>query len=203
MSCHDRLRDEGFVYKERIKRNNYIIQSATEAINFQYLQTIILTFQLNQNALADEYLRLIYYGLRAKDNSFNAKMNTDFDNAIGIINIIQQDIGRVLLNLYNNAFYAVCEKKRQQPEAYEPKITVTTKKLADKIEVKVKDNGNGIPQKVVDEIFQPFYTTNPTGQGTGLGLSLSYDIVKAHGGKIKIETKEGERTELIIELPVK
>jgi len=155
----------------------------------------------NINALADEYLRLSYHGLRAKDKEFNATMKTDFDESIGNINIIPQDIGRVLLNLYNNAFYAVNEKKKQQPENYEPTVSIKTKKLNDKIEVSVKDNGNGIPQKVVDKIFQPFFTTKPTGQGTGLGLSLSYDILKAHGGEIKVESKEGEGTTFILQLP--
>ncbi len=152
------------------------------------------------NALVDEYLRLSYHGLRAKDKSFNADFKTDFDESIGEINIIPQDIGRVLLNLYNNAFYAVAEKKKQQPEGYEPTVVVSTKKIGDKISVSVKDNGNGIPQKVVDKIFQPFFTTKPTGQGTGLGLSLSYDIVKAHSGEIKVETKEGNGTEFTIQL---
>jgi signal transduction histidine kinase len=152
------------------------------------------------NALADEYLRLAYHGLRAKDKDFNATMKTDFDNGIGKINIIPQDIGRVLLNLYNNAFYAVAEKKKQQPENYEPTVSVSTKKLDNKITINVSDNGNGIPQKIVDKIFQPFFTTKPTGQGTGLGLSLSYDIIKAHGGEIKVETDEGEGTAFIIQL---
>ena len=154
------------------------------------------------NALCDEYLRLAYHGLRAKDKDFNATMKTDFDESIGKINIIPQDIGRVLLNLYNNAFYAVSEKKKQQPEEYEPTISVTTKKTDNKISISVVDNGSGIPQNIVDKIFQPFFTTKPTGQGTGLGLSLSYDIVKAHGGEIKVETKEGEGSEFIIQLPV-
>ena len=154
------------------------------------------------NALADEYLRLAYHGLRAKDNSFNATMKTDFDNHIGNVNIVPQDIGRVLLNLYNNAFYAVSEKKKQQGEGYEPTVSVSTKKINDKVKLRVKDNGNGIPQKVVDKIFQPFFTTKPTGQGTGLGLSLSYDVIKAHSGEIKIETKEEEGSEFIISLPV-
>ncbi|HRH51133.1 MAG TPA: ATP-binding protein [Panacibacter sp.] len=154
------------------------------------------------NALADEYLRLSYHGLRAKDKTFNADFKTDFDESIGSINIIPQDIGRVLLNLYNNAFYAVAEKKKQQPEGYEPTVSVSTKKANGKIEVSVKDNGNGIPQKIVDKIFQPFFTTKPTGQGTGLGLSLSYDIVKAHSGEIKVESKEREGTTFTIHLPV-
>ncbi len=155
------------------------------------------------NALCDEYLRLSYHGLRAKDKSFNATMKTDFDQSIGNINIIPQDIGRVILNLITNAFYVVYEKKKQTDlEGFEPTVTVSTKKINDKVEVKVKDNGNGISPKILDKIFQPFFTTKPTGQGTGLGLSLSYDIVKAHGGEIKVETKEGEGTEFIIQLPV-
>ena len=153
------------------------------------------------NALCDEYLRLSYHGLCAKDNSFNTVMKTDFDKSIEKINIIPQDIGRVLLNLYNNAFYAVAEKKEQLPDGYEPTVSIFTKKVGDKVEISVSDNGNGIPQKAIDKIFQPFFTTKPTGQGTGLGLSLSYDIIKAHGGEIKVETKEGEGAEFIIQLP--
>jgi signal transduction histidine kinase len=154
------------------------------------------------NALADEYLRLAYHGLRAKDKSFNATLKTDFDESIGNINIIPQDIGRVVLNLINNAFYVVDEKKKQIGEGYEPTVSVSTKKVNGKVEIKVADNGNGISQKVLDKIFQPFFTTKPTGQGTGLGLSLSYDIVKAHGGELKVETKEGQGAEFIIELPI-
>ena len=154
------------------------------------------------NALCDEYLRLSYHGLRAKDNSFNATMKTDFDESIGNINIIPQDIGRVILNLINNAFYVVDEKKKSGIENYEPTVLVSTKKSNGKVEIKVADNGNGISQKILDKIFQPFFTTKPTGQGTGLGLSLSYDIVKAHGGELKVETKEGEGSEFIIQLPV-
>jgi two-component system, NtrC family, sensor kinase len=164
------------------------------------------------NALADEYLRLAYHGLRAKDKSFNATMKTDFDETIGNINIIPQDIGRVILNLITNAFYAVNEKSKQGIADYEPTVSVSTKRLNDKVEIKVTDNGNGIPPSILDKIFQPFFTTKPTGQGTGLGLSLSYDIVKAHGGELKVETlpaeavaqagKEGEGSEFIILLPV-
>lgn len=154
------------------------------------------------NALADEYLRLAYHGLRAKDKTFSAATKTDYDETIGLIKIIPQDIGRVILNLITNAFYAVNERKKLQLEGYEPVVSVSTKKQKDKIEIKVKDNGSGIPQKVVDKIFQPFFTTKPTGQGTGLGLSLSYDIVKAHGGELKVETKENEGSEFIIKLPV-
>ncbi len=152
------------------------------------------------NALADEYMRLAYHGLRAKDNSFNAIMKTDFDARIGKINIIPQDIGRVLLNLYNNAFYAVSEKKKTADSSYQPTVSVQTKKVNDTVELTVMDNGNGIPQKIVDKIFQPFFTTKPTGQGTGLGLSLSYDIVKAHGGEINVKTREGEGSVFIIQI---
>ncbi|MES1217326.1 MAG: ATP-binding protein [Bacteroidota bacterium] len=154
------------------------------------------------NALADEYLRLAYHGLRAKDKSFNVTMKTDFDSTIGKINIIPQDAGRVLLNLYNNAFYAMNEKKKHSGDDYLPILSVKTKKVNDHVEISVVDNGNGIPQNIVDKIFQPFFTSKPTGQGTGLGLSLSYDIVKAHGGEIKVETKEGEFTEFVIQLPI-
>jgi signal transduction histidine kinase/tetratricopeptide (TPR) repeat protein len=154
------------------------------------------------NALTDEYLRLSYHGLRAKDKSFNATMKTDFDESIGKINVIPQDMGRVILNLFNNAFYAVAENKKQHPEKYEPTVSVSTKKLDGHINIHVKDNGNGMPQKVLDKIFQPFFTTKPTGEGTGLGLSLSYDIIKAHGGELKVETKENEGSEFVIQLPV-
>jgi C4-dicarboxylate-specific signal transduction histidine kinase len=154
------------------------------------------------NAVADEYLRLSYHGLRAKYKDFNSEMKTDFDKSVGNINIIPQDIGRVLLNLYNNAFYAVSERKKSREVGYEPTVSVSTKKTVNKIIIIVRDNGNGIPQKVVDKIFQPFFTTKPTGQGTGLGLSLSYDIVKAHGGEIKVNTSEGDFTEFLIQLPI-
>jgi signal transduction histidine kinase/ligand-binding sensor domain-containing protein len=153
------------------------------------------------NALADEYLRLAYHGLKAKDNSFNATLKTGFDETIGNINIIPQDIGRVILNLINNAFYAVNEKSKQNIAGYEPTVEVTTMKDSSKVLVIVKDNGNGIPQKISDKIFQPFFTTKPTGQGTGLGLSLSYDIVKAHGGELKVENQEGEGATFMIILP--
>ena len=165
------------------------------------------------NALADEYFRLALHGLRAKDKTFNAAMKTDYDESIGLIKIIPQDIGRVILNLITNAFYVVTEKKKQLPEGYEPVVSVSTKKEMNKVIVKVTDNGNGIPQKILDKIFQPFFTTKPTGQGTGLGLSLAFDIVtKGHGGELKVETKQGEGlsdeasakagTTFIIELPI-
>jgi len=162
------------------------------------------------SALADEYLRLSYHGLRAKDKNFNAEIKTDLDESIGKINIIPQDIGRVLLNLFNNAFYACTERSRSavneqktlNPVSYNPTVSVKTEKCDDKIQITVKDNGKGIPQKIIDKIFQPFFTTKPTGEGTGLGLSLSYDIVKAHGGEIKVESKEGEGSEFVIQLRV-
>ncbi|MEO6868055.1 MAG: ATP-binding protein, partial [Ginsengibacter sp.] len=168
------------------------------------------------NTLCDEYLRLSYQGLRAKDKSFNSAWKTDFDESIGSINIIPQDISRVLLNLYNNAFYACTERSRsavadkfnRQAELveagldYQPTVSVQTKKLDDKVEIIVKDNGYGIPQNIVDKIFQPFFTTKPAGQGTGLGLSLSYDIIKAHGGDIKVETMKNEGSTFIIQLPI-
>ena len=171
------------------------------------------------NKLADEYLRLAYHGLWAKDKTFNAEFVTDFDETLPKINVIPQDIGRVLLKLINNAFYAVDKKAKdltpQPPEGgsknnqndYRPTVTISTASFippsggARGVRITVKDNGDGIPAHIVDKIFQPFFTTKPTGQGTGLGLSLSYDIVKAHGGEIKVNTKENEGTEFTIQLP--
>jgi len=154
------------------------------------------------NALADEYLRLSYHGLRAKDKMFNAGMKTSFDENIGKIEAIPQDLGRVLLNLFNNSFYSVAEKKKQNIAGYEPTVTVVTRKLPNAVEITVSDNGTGIPQKVLDKIYQPFFTTKPTGQGTGLGLSMSYDIItKGHGGDLKVETAEGEFAKFVITIP--
>ncbi|MBD0283972.1 MAG: HAMP domain-containing protein [Flavisolibacter sp.] len=154
------------------------------------------------NKLIDEYLRLAYHGMRAKDKNFTITLHTDFDSGIDKISIVPQEIGRVLLNLFNNAFYAVQEKKRKVKDTYEPVITVSTKQYNDRVEITVRDNGLGIPQNVLDKIFQPFFTTKPTGQGVGLGLSLSYDIItKGHGGEITVETKEGEYTSFTISLP--
>ena len=153
------------------------------------------------NMLVEEYFRLSYHGLRAKDKSFNAAMHTEFDSSIGNISIIPQDIGRVLLNIYNNAFYAVAERKQKHPDGYDPEVSVFTQKKGDKVVIRILDNGNGVPKKLMDKIFQPFFTTKPTGEGTGLGLSLSYDIIKAHGGELKVDTKEGEGSEFSIELP--
>ena len=161
------------------------------------------------NVLADEYLRLSYHGLRARDKSFNATINTNFDPTVEKINIVPQDVGRVILNLLTNAFYAVREKssilnlQSENKSSFQPTVSITTKKMGDKVEIRVTDNGGGIPQKVVEKIFQPFFTTKPTGQGTGLGLSLSYDIIsKGHGGTLTVETKEGEGSTFIIQLPL-
>jgi signal transduction histidine kinase len=154
------------------------------------------------NRLADEYLRLAYQGFRARDKSFNATFSTEFDNGLVKVNIVPQDIGRVILNLINNAFYAVNERAKQGVPSYEPTVIVGTRRLAERAEISVKDNGNGISSSIKDKIFQPFFTTKPTGQGTGLGLSLAYDIVKAHGGEIKVQGKEGEGSEFIVELPI-
>jgi signal transduction histidine kinase len=153
------------------------------------------------NALADEYLRLAYHGLRAKDKSFNATMHTDFDDSIGTINIIGQDIGRVVLNLITNAFYVVDEKKKSGVENYEPTVSVSTKKIGTTTEIRITDNADGIPKEILSKIFEPFFTTKPTGKGTGLGLSMSYEIItQGHGGELKVETKEGEGTTFIIQL---
>ncbi|MCS5491311.1 ATP-binding protein [Algoriphagus limi] len=153
------------------------------------------------NELADEYLRLSYHGLRAKDKSFQADFKTDFEPNLPKVNIVAQDIGRVLLNLINNAFYVVDEKAKSGIEGYKPEVIVNTNKTERGIEISVKDNGKGIPESIKEKIFQPFFTTKPTGSGTGLGLSLSYDIVKAHGGEIKIESKEGRGTVFTLEIP--
>ncbi|MBK9257855.1 MAG: hypothetical protein IPM42_20565 [Saprospiraceae bacterium] len=166
------------------------------------------------NALCDEYLRLAYHGLRAKDKSFNATMETHFDPNLPKIDIIPQDIGRVILNLINNAFYAVSEKSKVESQksgsGYEPTVSITTQLIANsqqltansQLLIAIKDNGSGIPAHIKDKIFQPFFTTKPTGQGTGLGLSLSYDIVKAHGGELKVESVLGKGTEFVIQLSI-
>jgi two-component system, NtrC family, sensor kinase len=168
------------------------------------------------NALADEYLRLAYHGLRAKDKTFNANLETGFDESLEKIDVVPQEIGRVILNLLTNAFYAVTLKKKQleketldkekqtDTKQYKPTVFIGTKKLNGKVEIKVSDNGNGIPHAAVDKIFQPFFTTKPSGKGTGLGLSMSYEIVtKAHGGKLTVENKEGEGVTFTIILPLK
>jgi signal transduction histidine kinase len=152
------------------------------------------------NGLADEYLRLAFHGFRAKDKSFNAEYKLDLDKSLPKLSIVPQDIGRVLLNLINNAFYAIDRKAKKSVNGYKPLVAVSTRMAGNKVEIIVKDNGEGIPENIRDKIFQPFFTTKPTGKGTGLGLSLSYDIVKGHGGEIKIESIEGEGTEFTIVL---
>lgn len=155
------------------------------------------------NKLADEYLRLAYHGLRAKDKSFNADLVTHFTEGLPQANLVPQDIGRVLLNLFNNAFYAVKEKQKTAGSEFKPAVEVTTLHKGKSLEITVKDNGTGIPDDIKEKILQPFFTTKPTGEGTGLGLSLSYDIVvKAHSGKIDVKSKQGEGSEFKISLPV-
>ncbi|MBL4905586.1 MAG: GAF domain-containing protein, partial [Flavobacteriaceae bacterium] len=155
------------------------------------------------NILADEYLRLSYHGLRAKDRSFSADFKTDLDNSLPKVSVVPQDFGRVILNLINNAFYAVSKKGKEAPESYQPTVTVRTKKIEKAIEISVKDKGEGISKDIADKIFQPFFTTKPSGEGTGLGLSLAYDIVtKGHGGQLKLSSKKGEFTEFTIVLPI-
>jgi signal transduction histidine kinase len=157
------------------------------------------------NALADEYLRLSYHGLRAKNKNFNATIKTDFDTKIGEMMIVAQDMGRVLLNLINNAFYAVNEKFQRLKDSgsYEPTVSVSTRKINQSVQITVQDNGNGMPAELRDKIFQPFFTTKPAGEGTGLGLSITYDIIKAHGGDIAVESSQGVGSKFIITLPIK
>jgi two-component system, NtrC family, sensor kinase len=155
------------------------------------------------NALTDEYLRLSYHGLRAKDKSFMADFKTNLDPNLPKIMIIPQDFGRVLLNCINNGFYAVQQKNMQNLDGYKPLVNITTFVKEDEIIIKIRDNGTGMPETVKAKIFQPFFTTKPTGQGTGLGLSLAYDIVtKGHGGTMEVESAEGEWTEFVIKLPI-
>jgi signal transduction histidine kinase len=208
--------------KQNLEKINHHGKRAADIVKgmLQHSQNNSGTKELtNINTLAAEYLRLAYHGLRAKDKSFNATLKTDFDETIGSINIVPQDIGRVILNLITNAFYAVNEKKRNSTltpvggienaqTKYEPTVSVRTSFIPPSggqrgaVLISVSDNGSGIPQKVLDKIFQPFFTTKPTGQGTGLGLSLAYDIVKAHGGELKVENMEGEGVEMKIIIPI-
>lgn len=204
--------EEGFVIADDIKQNlEKILHHAkrADAIVKGMLQHSNSSSGMKEptdiNALADEYLRLAYHGFRAKDKSFNAKFETDFDPSVKSINVVPQEIGRVILNLINNAFYAANEKstfaEAKADKRYQPCVTVSTKNSGGKVLISVQDNGNGIPDSIKEKIFQPFFTTKPTGQGTGLGLSLSYDIVKAHGGELKVESKEGQGSTFSIELP--
>ncbi|HEV7378998.1 MAG TPA: ATP-binding protein [Dyadobacter sp.] len=164
--------------------------------------------EVDINALADEYMRLAYHGLRAKNKEFNSALVTDFDVSIGKVKVLPQDLGRVFLNLFTNAFYAVAEKKKKlgetNPEVdYKPEVKISTKKFANKLYIRVSDNGTGMPEHVKAKIFQPFFTTKPTGQGTGLGLSMSYDIItNGHGGTLDVDTIPDEKTEFRITLPV-
>ena len=156
------------------------------------------------NNLLDECLRLSFHGMRAKDKSFDTKTETSLDSSLSPVAVVSQDIGRVLLNIFTNAFYSVMQKKKTNGENYSPVVTASTFKEGNTVKIIVQDNGNGIPQRVIDKIFQPFFTTKPTGEGTGLGLSMSYDIItKGHGGDLKVETKEGEFAQFTIILPYK
>jgi len=151
----------------------------------------------------EEFLRLSYHGFRVKDSSFNAVVKTDLSANAGQQTVIPQEIGRVLINLFNNAFYAVNERKKRSGEGYEPTVSVSTKKEGQVMVITVKDNGTGIPEKLLLKIYQPFFTTKPTGEGTGLGLSLCYDIItKVHGGELKVESRVGEGTEFVVGLPI-
>jgi two-component system NtrC family sensor kinase len=156
------------------------------------------------NALVNEYFRLSYHGLRVKEKEFTASLELDFDDGVGQANVVPQDLGRVLLNLFNNAFYATLEKKKHLDGCYEPVVKVCTKRTGDhQVAIQVHDNGTGIPRAALDKIFQPFFTTKPTGEGTGLGLSLSYDIItKGHGGEITLQSVEGEGATFVVQLPV-
>jgi signal transduction histidine kinase len=153
------------------------------------------------NALVDEYVRLSYHGMRAKDKNFNVELDTRYDSTLGKISVIPQEIGRVILNLVNNAFYAVTEKKKALVDGYEPKVTVSTVAGRHGADITVTDNGNGVPESIREKIMQPFFTTKPAGEGTGLGLSLSYDIIKGHQGEIRMEVPENGGTRFIITLP--
>jgi signal transduction histidine kinase len=154
------------------------------------------------NDLLEQYLNLAYHGMRAQNKDFNITIERDYDKSLEKIKVVPQDISRVFLNIINNGCYAANDRKNKDGDGFSPTIKVSTKNLKDKVEIRIKDNGNGIPDKIKDKLFQPFFTTKPTGEGTGLGLSLSYDIVvKQHGGEIKIESKEGEGAEFVITLP--
>ena len=155
------------------------------------------------NQLADEYLRLAYHGLRAKDKTFNATLEPDYDPSLPLVPVLAQDLGRVLLNLLSNAFYAVRQRQQRGAAGYAPTVHVSTRRVGNEVEIRVRDNGGGIPESVKQKIFQPFFTTKPTGEGTGLGLSLSYDIVtQGHGGTLTVSSGEGQGTEFLISLPV-
>jgi two-component system, NtrC family, sensor kinase len=213
--------EEGFAIADDIEQNlekiNYHGQRASDIVKGMLEHSRKSSGEkvsTNINIMCDEYLKLAYHGYRAKDKSFYADFELKVDENFPKIKVIPQDIGRVILNLINNAFYAVNERHKllnlaqstsdgnRTDLAYKPKVTITTQDANNLAIISIKDNGSGIPEHLKDKIFQPFFTTKPTGQGTGLGLSLSYDIVKAHGGELKVETKEGEGSEFIINLPI-
>jgi two-component system NtrC family sensor kinase len=158
--------------------------------------------RVDLNSLLEEFIRLSYHGIRSKNKTFIASIQTDFDPNIKQVSIIRQDLGRVFLNVLNNAFYFMSEKIKLAGEPYEPKVNISTRAQGDAVEIKIRDNGIGVPNAIIEKIFQPFFTTKPTGQGTGLGLSITYDIIKAHGGKLKVDSKEGEYAEFTMYLPV-
>jgi len=203
-------KDEAIAISENIKQNLEKIRHHGKRADFivkgmlQHSRTSTGEKQLTDiNVLADEFLKLSYHGLRAKDKSFNAELVTHFDEKLPKVNIAQQDIGRVLLNLFNNAFYAVNQKQKTSDSEYKPEVIVSTSAEKNSLVISVRDNGNGIPDNIKEKIMQPFFTTKPTGEGTGLGLSLSYDIVvKGHGGKISVDTKENEFTEFTVWVPI-
>jgi signal transduction histidine kinase len=212
IALHNEEKENALSLSDNIKENEMKIifhgQRADAIVKGMLQHSRISTGQkvlTDINALTDEFLHLSYHGLRAKDKTFNAVIKTDYDKTIEKISVVPQDAGRVFLNLFNNAFYAVTEKKKNTLQKdYEPTVWVSTKKVGDNIEISVKDNGNGIPQKLRDKIFQPFFTTKPAGQGTGLGLSLSYDIItKGHGGTLSVVTEDGSFAEFIVKLPLK
>ncbi len=188
--------------EEKINHHGKRADSIVKGMLQHSRQTSGIKESTDINALCDEYLKLSYHGLRARDKTFNADFKTDFDETMGMANIVRQDIGRCLLNIFNNAFYAVNEKQKTADPNYKPLVSIQTKRIQDQIEIKIKDNGNGIPQNVINKIFQPFFTTKPTGQGTGLGLSLAYDIItKEHGGTLKVESETNQGSAFIIQLP--
>ncbi|RYG34029.1 MAG: two-component sensor histidine kinase, partial [Chitinophagaceae bacterium] len=190
--------------EEKINHHGKRADSIVKGMLQHSRKTESITEATDINTLAAEYLRLSYHGLRARDKSFNAEFTTEFDETIERIPVIPQDIGRVILNLVNNAFYAVNEKKKQEPVNFKPSVTLSTKKTGETVEIIVADNGTGIPKPIAEKIFQPFFTTKPAGQGTGLGLSLSYDIItKGHGGELKVSSKENEGSVFTIILPLK
>jgi signal transduction histidine kinase len=202
--------DDAFAIAANIRQNmdkiNQHGKRADSIVKGMLLHSRVNTGQkepTDLNAMAEEYLRITYHGMRAKDKSFNCEMKTDFASGIGKINLMPQDMGRVLLNLYNNAFYSLAEKIKKSGSEYKPIVQVRTRRVNEKIELSVHDNGLGIPAEIINKIFQPFFTTKPAGQGTGLGLSLSYDIItKEHGGTLLVQSKEGEGAEFTIQLPL-